>query len=369
MTTRPIRVEFCLLALSAAAATAGAQNDCTGNPWESAWKPDWKPLFKGIEWAGACTTRLPSNPGTPGVRTQRVNALRIDLKDPDIRFFSTPRAPQGGTQFDTKGQVASELLCEYGLQVVINASFSWPCCHYETEKNPPDFKLCGLARSAGATVSELSSVPDPSYSGATALMITGKNEASFRTITALNDCIPADICTAVAGGPQVAVGNYCPQKAVPGPLMLLQDGMNMSCAASDANPPETVAPRTAVGLSRDGRSMLMITIDGEEGTSGGAGFYDTAEWLLRLGAFNAMNLDGGGSTTMVIDLPGSLGGARILNHPSHNCEQRYVGNFLGVKAQLLHDPFVPPSGCGPAGHRSCPAPPKPLPACPVAGRP
>lgn len=372
--TRVLLIAVCTLALAATAARAA--DDCNDNPWVSGWSPTWRRLFKGIEWAGACTTRLPTNPNVERQRIQRVNVLRIDLEDPDIQFFTTPKATEPGVTYDTKGQVASQFLCEYGLQVAVNASFSWPCCSYEGQP-APNFDLCGLARSAGATVSELSSVPDPSYVGATALMITGDNKASFRTITApgacaatQNGCVPRDVCTAVAGGPQVAgSGGYCPQKPVPGPLMLIQDGLNMSCPCTDAAPPEKVAARTAVGVSRDGRRMFLMTIDAAEGSASGAGFYDTAQWLLQLGAYNALNLDGGGSTTMVMQLPAARGGAQLLNHPSNNCQQRYVGNFLGVKAQWLNDPYVPPSGCGPTGRRTCSGRPKPVPACPAAALP
>jgi hypothetical protein len=69
---------------------------------------------------------------------------------------------------------------------------------------------------------------------------------------------------------------------------------------------------------------------------------------------------------MVMQLPFAIGGAQILNRPSNNCRQRYVGNFLGIKANLLDEPYVPPSGCGPAGKRACSGLPKPIPACPAA---
>jgi exopolysaccharide biosynthesis protein len=62
-------------------------------------------------------------------------------------------------------------------------------------------------------------------------------------------------------------------------------------------------PRTAVGVSANGRYVYLITIDGRQpGFSDGATLFETAEWLRRFGAYQGLNLDGGGSTTMRIVL-------------------------------------------------------------------
>ncbi|MCX7766696.1 MAG: phosphodiester glycosidase family protein, partial [Candidatus Sumerlaeia bacterium] len=58
-------------------------------------------------------------------------------------------------------------------------------------------------------------------------------------------------------------------------------------------------PRTAIGYSRDKNTLFLYTIDGRQpGLSIGADLYQVAEYLKQLGAYEAMNLDGGGSTTM-----------------------------------------------------------------------
>ena len=58
-------------------------------------------------------------------------------------------------------------------------------------------------------------------------------------------------------------------------------------------------------------------------SSGGIGLYDLANYLLELGATDAMNLDGGGSTTMVVD-------AAVINVPSDATGERPVGDALVV---------------------------------------
>lgn len=61
-----------------------------------------------------------------------------------------------------------------------------------------------------------------------------------------------------------------------------------------------VAPRTALGVTPDGR-LLIFQADGIERSQPPQGLtlYQTAQWLSLLGAFHAVNLDGGGSSTTV----------------------------------------------------------------------
>ncbi len=84
----------------------------------------------------------------------------------------------------------------------------------------------------------------------------------------------------------------------------------------------TKNPRTAVAKLKDGK-FLMITVDGRSEASGGVSLTDLAALLLGFGATDAMNLDGGGSTTMFLD-------GKVINHPSDNGNERRVGNALLV---------------------------------------
>ncbi len=85
---------------------------------------------------------------------------------------------------------------------------------------------------------------------------------------------------------------------------------------------ETRHPRTAVAKLKDGK-FLMITVDGRTESSGGIGLQDLAEYLLSLGATDAMNLDGGGSTTMFLD-------GKVVNHPSDKEGERKVSDAILV---------------------------------------
>jgi exopolysaccharide biosynthesis protein len=85
---------------------------------------------------------------------------------------------------------------------------------------------------------------------------------------------------------------------------------------------ETRHPRTAVAKLKDGK-FLMITVDGRSESSGGIGLYDLANYLLELGAVDAMNLDGGGSTTMFLD-------GKVVNYPSDKEGERKVSDAILV---------------------------------------
>jgi hypothetical protein len=85
---------------------------------------------------------------------------------------------------------------------------------------------------------------------------------------------------------------------------------------------ETRHPRTAVAQLR-GSGFLMITVDGRSESSGGVSLFDLADYLLELGATDAMNLDGGGSTTMYLD-------GKVVNHPSDPTGERKVSDAILV---------------------------------------
>ncbi len=92
-------------------------------------------------------------------------------------------------------------------------------------------------------------------------------------------------------------------------------------------------PRTAAGITRDGK-LLLVTVDGRQSFSVGCSLIELAEVMKRLGAWNAMNLDGGGSTTMFV-------GGGVVNSPSDGRE-RLVADSLLVYAEQDSDMVPPP---------------------------
>lgn len=88
-------------------------------------------------------------------------------------------------------------------------------------------------------------------------------------------------------------------------------------------------PRTAIGISKDRQKVFMVTIDGRQsGYSNGVTLRELAQLMISLGADRAINLDGGGSTTMVARLP-YFTTPVLVNRPSDGRE-RSVSNSLQV---------------------------------------
>ncbi|MFE7134985.1 phosphodiester glycosidase family protein, partial [Streptomyces sp. NPDC057638] len=122
-------------------------------------------------------------------------------------------------------------------------------------------------------------------------------------------------------------GGPLPRTAVGGRELLVVDGVPQN---HDGQGNNTAAPRTAVGFSRDGRTMSVVTVDGRQADSGGVTLTRLGRMLRDAGAHNALNLDGGGSSTLLARAPGS-DALRVENSPSDGGE-RTVPNGLVLTA-------------------------------------
>ena len=87
-------------------------------------------------------------------------------------------------------------------------------------------------------------------------------------------------------------------------------------------------PRTAIGTSKDGKTLYLITVDGRQSSSIGMTQTELAEFLKEKGVYTAMNLDGGGSTTMIGRKLGELA-IKTINSPS-SVTLRKVTNAIGI---------------------------------------
>jgi hypothetical protein len=91
------------------------------------------------------------------------------------------------------------------------------------------------------------------------------------------------------------------------------------------------APRSAAGASADGRRMWLLTLDGRQSDSVGATLRELATLLRELGVDDAVNLDGGGSSTLVLRDEGA-NEVSIVNDPSGR-SPRLVPNGIGIYAE------------------------------------
>ncbi|MGI9000162.1 MAG: phosphodiester glycosidase family protein [Pseudonocardia sp.] len=88
------------------------------------------------------------------------------------------------------------------------------------------------------------------------------------------------------------------------------------------------APRSAAGVSPDGHRMYLVTVDGRQGDSIGATLAELSALLREMGIDDAVNLDGGGSSTLVYRRSGA-NAVTVVNDPSDS-SPRLVGNGIGV---------------------------------------
>jgi hypothetical protein len=109
--------------------------------------------------------------------------------------------------------------------------------------------------------------------------------------------------------------------AVTGNTFILRDGVRFSRDDVDLH------PRTAIGIDRDTGQLLLLVVDGRQQVSRGSTMKELAKLFQRLGAEDALNLDGGGSSIMLLrQVDGSLA---VANSPSDG-HPRPVANGLEV---------------------------------------
>ncbi len=128
----------------------------------------WVPVFKGIEHLVA--TNEPANPSD---QLQVVHVLRVDLQDPDISLFTTPRISNYIADVrETAGLMTKDFLQRNHLQVAINANVFDPTEYYLPAGTP--MVVSGVEVSQGVVVST-----QEGRDHAASIQFSTNNEASF----------------------------------------------------------------------------------------------------------------------------------------------------------------------------------------------
>ena len=126
------------------------------------------------------------------------------------------------------------------------------------------------------------------------------------------------------------------QFALPGGDLLVKNGKAEPLAFRRK---ESFAPRSGIGWDREGKKIWLIAVDGRQPRySVGTNLQEFAQLFVDLGAEEALNLDGGGSSTLVALRKGKH---KVLNAPIHRripMNERPVPNHLGLKLKLRDDP-------------------------------
>lgn len=267
-------------------------------------EPAWQPRFTGVE-----TARIELEQP----RKLVLHVARVDLRASGLRWFATPPAapgsaplaPPGRHTGETLGQFTSTFLREHALQLAINAAPFGPVVDEEGLL----LDVAGLQVSLGRLVSgQTKDYP--------ALMLMADGRARLARP-------PFDL-TGVAN----AVGGFD---------IVLERGVPLFRPPAEGARPPALHPRTAVGLADDGWRAWLVVVDGrQEGYSLGVALHELAVLLRALGATEGINLDGGGTSAIVVQ--GSDAQPLVLNRPIHRGEpgrERVSASHLGLWALPL----------------------------------
>jgi hypothetical protein len=234
-------------------------------------------------------------------RPMIAHVLIVDTKENGIEFLITPPDSESPTPLNAR--TTSQFLEEFDLQVAVNGGAFSPWW----SRSPADYypHVGDPVAPAGFTASngDVYWVEDEEEGTPPALYISRRNGLSFNNK-------PNRVYSALTGDRMIVLK---------GEVAL---GLN----------DQELEPRTAIGINRNGRYLYLVVVDGRQPLySDGATFTELAELLIDQGAYAAMSLDGGGSSTMVTE--GENGSPRILNSPIDHYipgTERPVGTHFGV---------------------------------------
>lgn len=122
--------------------------------------------------------------------------------------------------------------------------------------------------------------------------------------------------------------------------MLVNDGEVDLTIDKDSYRADTRHPRTAVGTNKDGSKVYFITVDGRQnGFSDGMTLTEFANYIKSKGIYDAINLDGGGSTTMAARQPGNMYPS-VINSPSGGVQRSVSTTLHAVSTAPTGDPAI-----------------------------
>lgn len=248
-------------------------------------------LFPGVEYRREARS-------TP--RPLVIHVVTVDLATPGLDFMVTP----GVAGADLPARTVSRFLDEFNLQIAINGGFFEPWWDrapwdYYPHEGDPVRPLRGWYAADGVVYQEDAEWTDTVY-------ISHDNQISF-------------------GAPVGAVHD-----ALSGFQMLAYRGEDVFAAFG--LPDEELHPRTAIGLDATAQTFFIMIVDGRQPNySEGVTLRELTDLMREFGAVSALNMDGGGSSTLVVE--GAAGQPVVLNSPIHGRvpgRERPVATHLGI---------------------------------------
>ena len=143
--------------------------------------------------------------------------------------------------------------------------------------------------------------------------------------------------TAMIGGPSdYAAYQDQIQEAVGGSVYLVKDGKPVVTSAADYY--NSRHSRTCVGITAEGKVIMMVLDGRQEPFSAGGSAEELAQIMLDAGCVTAINLDGGGSTTFVAKQEGS-NTLTVVNRPSDGYERSVSSSLMVVSTAPVSTEF------------------------------
>ena len=213
----------------------------------------------------------------------RIHAIKVDLTRATLRLHATKTADRAKT--------VSAFASQYNCQVATNGDF---------------FSYQGYP-TIGLAVGGEERWPNSTDAADEGFLAIGRDNHSEISVPSEVVDPPASWMSEIVSGHPLLVDNGVATADV-------------NCSTSFCNR----NPRTAVGLTQDAGTLILVVVDGRSTVSLGMSFQELAALMIDLGAWRALNLDGGGSSAMFV---GAEGG--VQNTPSDGME-RVVANHVGI---------------------------------------
>lgn len=289
-------------------------------PDQIEWQLDWTPI-------DSLNERLPVG----------IEVFHAELTDPNLRAWyvqadildSTLNADVLVSTDQDRLETVTEFARRTGAPVVVNGGY------FRMDLNPA--KHVGVLQVDG----ELIEAPTPSvlrddvrfYTHRAAIGIDESDSVTIGWIsssadTLLNWQVPLPNAEGLPGErpPRRFARPWMSEDIVGGGPLLIRDGRIDVAWESEVffgtSIPE-VHPRTAAGITAEG-DLILLVVDGRQSASRGVDLYELAHILKNLGCVEALNLDGGGSSTLIVD-------GVLLNRPAGGMDLRPVMSAIAIR--------------------------------------
>jgi hypothetical protein len=265
-------------------------------------------------------------------RAVTIHVVQVDLTAPGLSF---KLSPPGGT-LDTVRQTTLDYLRQEKAQLAVNAHYFLPFPSPQA-----DASVVGFAASGGKVFAPFEA-PVQSYAlvkYGPALNLDPKNQARFVHHDPADPehrkvLEPVTIGNALSGSAQIVTQG---EKTIPAyadathPGGLLTPG-GPNNYSNERSWYDAVNARTAIGLTRDAKTLVILVVD-RAGGSQGMTVGEVADLLIKdYAVYDALNLDGGGSSSLAMENPRTKA-AEWVNVSSDNPAGRSVADSLAIFAQ------------------------------------